>query len=446
MSTKLRSFSDGVNRKFESLGTWSTDHQLMLNNFIQERFVMANLVKTANEEIEKSKSLQLHNTELLRHHEADLESYKTSMAKLRTTLGNGLTPELSSMVQAIFTDLESSSSRRIETTTMAGDLQVADLRIQSLLREKDAELSRLRSELITVRQAQISHKPNETQTRTIQLLQDDNLKLKNEINELRVERGSTELIGSYKTQIKQLNDRILELEQEKSNLSAQLVNLRNQYSVSINVENFNNSILKSPEATRYDHTTGGSHTKSVRSPVEIVGSPKESDVNPRLVQSTYETEKPADNRRTTAEVSGSSYGVQQVSSTYQTPSSSVSSSSGVYNTSMTASGTGTKAAEGTSRGSEASSVSGPTYQQGTSSGVYQSGTYQAGSSSGVYQSGTLTGSGVYQSGGSGSGSGVYQSGAYQPGTYQAGSYQSGTYQSGTTYQPTSSTYKSTTPA
>ncbi len=48
MSAKLKSFSDSVNRKFESLGSWTTDHQLMLNSFLQERFLMANLVKNAN--------------------------------------------------------------------------------------------------------------------------------------------------------------------------------------------------------------------------------------------------------------------------------------------------------------------------------------------------------------------------------------------------------------
>jgi hypothetical protein len=45
---KLKSFSESVNRKFQSLGPWSLDHQLMLNSFLQERFLMANLVKSAN--------------------------------------------------------------------------------------------------------------------------------------------------------------------------------------------------------------------------------------------------------------------------------------------------------------------------------------------------------------------------------------------------------------
>ena len=58
-SSKLKSFSDSVYRKFESLGNWSMDHQMMLNSFLQERFLMANLIKNANLEIEKTKSIAL---------------------------------------------------------------------------------------------------------------------------------------------------------------------------------------------------------------------------------------------------------------------------------------------------------------------------------------------------------------------------------------------------
>ncbi len=59
MNAKLKSFSDTVYRKFEALGNWSLDHQLMLNSFLQERFLMANLVKNVNLEIEKSKSISI---------------------------------------------------------------------------------------------------------------------------------------------------------------------------------------------------------------------------------------------------------------------------------------------------------------------------------------------------------------------------------------------------
>jgi len=162
------------------------------------------------------------------------------------------------------------------------------------------------------------------------------------------------------------------------------------------------------------------------------------------------------------EPQGSTYGVNvnQVTSAYQTPassyqSSSVSGSSGVYGTSLSGSGVQYQQYQTTSNVQNI-----PTYQQGSSSGVYQGTAYTAGSppayqagttgavgfsgtGSGVYQSGT--GSGVYQSGASSGSSAVYQagsSGVYQAGTYQPGS--SGVYQSGT-YQPyQSGTYQSST--
>jgi hypothetical protein len=38
-------------------GNWTNDHALMLNTILQERFTMANLIKNANLEIEKVKSI-----------------------------------------------------------------------------------------------------------------------------------------------------------------------------------------------------------------------------------------------------------------------------------------------------------------------------------------------------------------------------------------------------
>lgn len=38
-------------------GNWTHDHELMLNTILEERFAMANLVKQANLEIEKAKSI-----------------------------------------------------------------------------------------------------------------------------------------------------------------------------------------------------------------------------------------------------------------------------------------------------------------------------------------------------------------------------------------------------
>ncbi len=64
----------------------------MLNSFLQERFMMANLVKSANIEIEKSKSINLKNTEILRRYESDVETYKGYLGKLRTSISGKAGP------------------------------------------------------------------------------------------------------------------------------------------------------------------------------------------------------------------------------------------------------------------------------------------------------------------------------------------------------------------
>ena len=279
---------------------------------------------------------------------------------------------------------------------------------------------------------------------------------------MRVERGSPELIASYKQQILALNDRIHELEQEKSNLKAELVNLRNEYDVRLSVQNFNSQIdIKKSSVTDY-HDVRSSDATSLRatearnltSPVQkyninsAISSPKDEGFGIKMVDSKIE---PSSNNKTptygltdsrqsgtssSKEQQSSSYGVSigQATSTYQTPaSSSVSGGSGVYGSSLSGSGVQYQQYSGTSNLQNA-----PTYQA-SSSGVYQAGTYQSSTGSGVYQSGT--GSGVYQAG-SGvyqAGSGVYQSGTGVQGgsgvTYQGGNYQPTTsFQSGS-YQP-----------
>ena len=387
--------------------------------------------------------------------------------------------EIDSIINNIFREIDGYNSGRIEATTYLGDLQIADLRIQSLIREKDVELSRLRDEILSLRKLKSTVNNSDAHARTIQVLQDENSKLKTEINALRVERGSPELISSYKVQIQSLNDRILELEQEKSNLKAELINLRNEYEVRLTVQNFNSQVdIKKSSVTDYNdarasdvsgmRSTEGRNNANMTSPVQKyninsgISSPKDEGFGIKMVDSKIEPSSTAktptygltDSRQSGAsssskEAQGSSYGINPntVTSTYQTPassyqSSSVSGNSGVYGA-TSLSGSGVKYQPYQSGTSNTQNV--PTYQAG-SSGVYQSGTYQSGTGtgSGVYQAGS--GSGVYQAG---SGSGVYQSGtsgvsatggssgaAYQSGSsYQSGTYQSGTsgtYQAGTT--------------
>ena len=57
-------------------------------------------------------------------------------------------------------------------------------------------------------------------------------------------------MASYKQQIQSLNARISELEEEKSRLTAQVLNLENEIKVKLTVQNYNSSIKESA-ATNY---------------------------------------------------------------------------------------------------------------------------------------------------------------------------------------------------
>ena len=58
ISSQLKSYRETAYSKLYSIGkSWSTDHEIMFNTILQERFAMANMVKHANLEIEKAKSI-----------------------------------------------------------------------------------------------------------------------------------------------------------------------------------------------------------------------------------------------------------------------------------------------------------------------------------------------------------------------------------------------------
>lgn len=52
MDDKLKQFMNIVVQKFHALGSWSDDHSFMLNGFLQERFLMAGIIKEANEKLD----------------------------------------------------------------------------------------------------------------------------------------------------------------------------------------------------------------------------------------------------------------------------------------------------------------------------------------------------------------------------------------------------------
>jgi hypothetical protein len=45
LDLKLQQFTRVVLDRFHSLGNWTSQHSLMLNSFLQERFLMAGIIK-----------------------------------------------------------------------------------------------------------------------------------------------------------------------------------------------------------------------------------------------------------------------------------------------------------------------------------------------------------------------------------------------------------------
>ena len=158
LSHKLQTFSDSVNRKFESLGPWSKDHQLMLNSFLQERFLMANLVKNANLEIEKSKSIHLQGQGAMKSYESEIGMLQGYITKIRSSLSGQLSEEHESILGNIFGQFDQYVQTSVihgEPVRLLGELNVTDQRIQSLLREKDAEIMKLRDRVFSIEKGRI---------------------------------------------------------------------------------------------------------------------------------------------------------------------------------------------------------------------------------------------------------------------------------------------------
>jgi len=238
-NARLKSFSDSVYRKFESLGSWSIDHQMMLNSFLQERFLMANLIKNANLEIEKSKAISGGRDSTLKRFESEVGILEGFITKIRGSLiAGGLTTEQESIFNNIFKDFDGYLTTRVmigEPTRVLGDLAISDARIQSLIREKDAEILKLRDRIFSIEKGKLSGASSESANKIIEVLRGENIKLKNDFAALQTQHGSAELVSSLKLEIQDLQRRNLELEQENSNLTTDILNLKREFEVKLQV-------------------------------------------------------------------------------------------------------------------------------------------------------------------------------------------------------------------
>lgn len=68
-------------------GNWTNDHELMLNTILEERFAMANLVKQANLEIEKVKSISDKRAAALREKETQYLQISKQLSEFYRVVG-----------------------------------------------------------------------------------------------------------------------------------------------------------------------------------------------------------------------------------------------------------------------------------------------------------------------------------------------------------------------
>ncbi len=87
-SQNLKEYTQSAISKFTKMGgNWTNDHELMLNTILEERFAMANLVKQANLEIEKVKSISDKRAASLREKETQYLQISKQLSEFYKVVG-----------------------------------------------------------------------------------------------------------------------------------------------------------------------------------------------------------------------------------------------------------------------------------------------------------------------------------------------------------------------
>ncbi len=127
--------------------------------------------------------------------QGEFKGIKEMVLKMKGVKGAAESTEFNAMFESVigrFSQVESSKSfvsSMVERSSILPDLEIADGRLKSLIRQKDSEIQLLRDQITKI-QTTRTVSSTEGQGEMIRILQVENLKLKNEINDLRVTKGS----------------------------------------------------------------------------------------------------------------------------------------------------------------------------------------------------------------------------------------------------------------
>lgn len=195
----LKQYTQSAISKFTQMGgNWTNDHELMLNTILEERFAMANLVKQANLEIEKVKSISDKRAATLREKETQFlqiskqlsEFYKVVNTLYETSEGRRVFSG-SSAFSKLFTDLGDWMKSEFvvkldEPVKVIGDFVGSGNewnRIQSLLREREREIEVLKIKILDIEKTEFKKNSTSTgQELTIAMLRQENDRLNRELS------------------------------------------------------------------------------------------------------------------------------------------------------------------------------------------------------------------------------------------------------------------------
>ena len=189
----LKRYTDEAIRKFTNQGgSWTTDHEMMLNTVLTERFAMANAVKHANSEIEKAKALADSKAVILRERDNQLQQASKTVRDLVDSLNKvrDHSPSLQQNV-AFMQAVENANTQIVanfavsivEPMSIVTDFQGtgsgADFnRLLSFLREREGENEILRTKIVEIEKRATSTEYSGIDSeRTIASLRAENNKL-----------------------------------------------------------------------------------------------------------------------------------------------------------------------------------------------------------------------------------------------------------------------------
>jgi hypothetical protein len=119
----------------------------MLNSFLQERFLMAELIQNANFEIEQAKAVSDQRMEGLKRYRGDSQALAGYLSQIAAIIAeNRPVVDIVNVVHD-FEQYNSTGRLEKEPTFHLPDITIDTERIESLLRQKDAEISILKDSL-----------------------------------------------------------------------------------------------------------------------------------------------------------------------------------------------------------------------------------------------------------------------------------------------------------